>query len=324
MAPQTQFWPRVHGYQFQDVSIQGYGPGGRSGGMAWSALDFYYHRDRRTPGYDNASFPDGVLVPGWTPGPKSTLSGYIARRQADATVAESAVHDAPDNKNQFTLVKALLDATIPIPLVHADGPGAAHHVVAFAHQTVNGFDELVVYDPAVDRDVLLRVISKTQVDRFTAHPVGNGPWVVETQLSGLDGFWLAKGYKPQKPDAVEDISSLYGIKGPAAAVADCTFDVSFDLVNLGEFDTPVFQTGILVDDVVVGVQPYQAGSSIPPGRALIGQDMVPDFQIQVAELVTRTARQRHAPTLRQIAPRQSGPRRVLAPAQISTARSVMM
>lgn len=310
----TTFDPKLHGYQFRNgsplppelnaaaaagafftfgltTSIAaeiglGVSALGVCGGMSWSALDFYYYSKERAPGYDNQSFPAGVLVKGTRlQAGASYLYDYVWRRQGDSVKANLggfllAVTRPPDTSTQYARVKALLDIGQPVPLAmpaRSNVLWEGHHVVAFHYQEAGGQREVVIYDcNHPDWPMLLRIHADDDVEEFFAVvDPATGKWTGLPPASGpterWKGFWIADGYEPQAPPLdLDDVVLVSDIKA-APASSTAPFTVGFTIANVGEFSTLVYSIGVLVDGRLADNQTPVTGGRLAVSQTFAGE-----------------------------------------------------
>ena len=268
----TTFDPKIHGYQFANIAASAWGNVGVCGGMSWSAVDYFFHPSAAMPSYDNASFPNGVLVGGWKPTANdATLADYIWRRQMDSVNANGggfllALTQPPKSTANYTRLKQLLDAGVPTPIaLPSTGSNVfeGHHVVAIDYQEGGGNKDILIYDPnRPDETALLRIVAD---DKLTEHTTtfANGTWTAGAAFDTWKGFWIADGFEPQTPPGgLEDII-LTSIAAPSVADSATAFDVTFVIANVGEFETPVYSVGLRIDGNVLAAQIPLPGGRLP-------------------------------------------------------------
>lgn len=260
----TAFDPKVHGYQFQNIAASAWGNVGVCGGMSWSAVDFFFHPSQTIPGYDNASFPNGVLVKGWQSSPTdSLLADYIWKRQMDSVNANGggfllALTQPPKSNQNFAKLKQFLDAGIPTPIA-LPSMGAnvfeGHHVVAIDYDEAGGNKDIKVYDPNCPNETcVLRIVRD---DKLVETDAGG------TQIGEWKGFWIADGFVPEvTPAGLEDIV-LTAISAPSVADSVTSFDVTFSIANVGEFETLVHSVGLKIDGGVLNQKIQIPGGRLP-------------------------------------------------------------
>lgn len=256
----TEFDPQTNGYRFVNSAASAWGNVGVCGGMSWSALDHFYHPERMLPGYDNASFPNGVLVTGARNTPSDpSFADYVWKRQMDSINANwadflLALSVAPNTSAAFARAKTLMDAGQPVPIALPTlGSNAfeGHHVVGVGYQEVNGERHVAIYDPnEVDKTMILVIVRD---DLVTEHVCTPGPtgWAVGAEKKRWKGLWIANGFAPETPPAgIEDLA-LHGFQSPATVTVGVAFTVNITIHNYGEFDTGLYSLAVSADGKVV-------------------------------------------------------------------------
>lgn len=290
----TDFSPQAHGHTFRNGASSLFGELGVCGGMAWTALDYFYHPDVLMPGYPEDAFPNRELIRGWAFGPNEHfLSDYVWARQHESAWANGArflgaLTVPPNVATEFRRVKDLIDAGQPAPIALPGLTawiGDGHHVVGCAYREVNGAREILVYDPnypvhssdpSYDRShphCLLAIEKDDLVREFSCAL----DWQRGSERARWKGFFVADGYSPQSPPAnMEDVFLSSAIDCPTSVASGQNFEVRFAIGNTGEFDC-------LVSSVCLGVDQSLLNQEVdlPKGRLPIGQTYSVSFTLSL-------------------------------------------
>ncbi len=211
--PKTDFVPERDGFHFANefvnviAKVPGYGTietGGRCGGMAYAALDYWF--SGRLPIPSDATLPhDGTL-----------MADYIYERQLETYLVPSAINFitwtlAGDGENffhkgvtrwtkegEFPKLRAMIDTGKPqvlglVKVTDMRQMGQDHQVVAYGYED-DGKGNLVAYlwdNRYPEREV--RLTTNAKKPHWTLSE-GNEDW----------RGWFVQGFGPKRPDFLQD------------------------------------------------------------------------------------------------------------------------